>query len=258
MKGKVAFVAGSSKGLGKACALELAKEGVRVMLSGRNEEQLSLAKAEIAAVAPGMVDYAVCDVTQPEQITAAINKTVNAFGTIDILITNAGGPPSGDFAKFTDKDWMSAFELNLLSTVRLIRETLPYMKEQKSGRIINLVSSSIKQPIPGLLLSNTFRLGVVGLSKTLSVELAPYHILVHAVAPGRIATDRVRTLDEIKAKATGKSVEQVEIDSKANIPLGRYGNPEEFGKVVAFLASDAASYMTGSSILVDGGMIKSI
>ncbi|MFE4714149.1 SDR family oxidoreductase [Paenibacillus sp. NPDC056722] len=255
---KTVFIAASSRGLGKASALELAKEGANVMLSGRNEEELKLAKEELQQVAAGQVEYVLCDITKPEQLKAAVLRTVDLFGTIDILINNAGGPPAGTFEKFTDEDWTQAFELTLLSYVRLIREVLPYMKNSRAGRIINLTSSSVKQPIPGLLISNTFRLGVMGMAKTLSIELAPYNILVHTVAPGRIATDRVRTLDEIKANQTGVPIEQVEADSRKTIPLGRYGKPEEFGKVVAFLASEASSYMTGSTVLVDGGMIKSM
>lgn len=258
LKGKAVFIAASSRGLGKASALELAKEGANVMLSGRNEEELKVAKAELQQVATGKVEYVVCDITKPEQLKAAVHQTAVLFGTIDILINNAGGPPAGTFDKFTDEDWTKAFELTLLSYIRLIREVLPYMKKSNSGRIINLTSSSVKQPIPGLLISNTFRLGVMGMAKTLSMELAAFNILVHTVAPGRIATDRVRALDEIKADQMGVPIEQVEADSKKAIPLGRYGRPEEFGKVVAFLSSEAASYMTGSTVLVDGGMIKSM
>jgi 3-oxoacyl-[acyl-carrier protein] reductase len=258
LSGKTALVAASSKGLGKACALELAKEGTHVMLTGRNEEDLQRTRAELLLHSTGKVECVVCDVTNPQLLSMAVKQTVDVFGTIDILINNAGGPPVGKFEQFTDEDWVRAFELSLLSYVRLIREVLPYMKKQTSGKIINLTSSSIKQPIPGLLMSNTFRLGVVGLSKTLAMELAAYNILVHTVAPGRIATERVRTLDEIKAKQAGISVERVELESRKAIPLGRYGDPEEFGKVVAFLASEAASYMTGSTLLIDGGLVKSL
>lgn len=258
LKGKTAFVAASSRGLGKASAMELAKEGANVMLSGRNEEELKLAKIEVEQAATGRVEYVLCDITKPEQLAAAVQETVDLFGTIDILVNNSGGPPAGTFEKFSDEDWTKAFELTLLSYIRLIREVLPYMKQGSGGKIINLTSSSIKQPIPGLMISNTFRLGVMGMAKTLSMELAPYNILVHTVAPGRIATDRVRTLDELKANQAGIPVEEVEADSRKAIPLGRYGKPEEFGKVVAFLASEAASYMTGSTVLVDGGMIKSL
>jgi 3-oxoacyl-[acyl-carrier protein] reductase len=258
LKGKVAFVASSSKGLGKSCALEMAKEGANVMISGRNEEDLKLAVEDIKKVAAGQVSYIVCDITKAEQITYAIKKTVEQFGTIHILVNNAGGPPTGGFEKFDDDEWNAAFQLTLLSYIRFIREVLPYMKQQQGGRIINLTSSSIKQPIPGLLLSNTFRAGVAGLAKSLSMELAPYRILVNTVAPGRIYTDRVKLIDENKAKALNISVEQVEEESKKAIPLGRYGDPEEFGKVVAFIASEVSSYMTGSTIVIDGGMIKSL
>lgn len=258
LKDKVAFVCASSKGLGKACALELAKEGAHVVISGRDEKELQESKKQIQSLTNSEVDYVVCDITKKEDIENSIKYTIDKFGKVDILINNAGGPPSGNFEKFSDDDWYKAFDLNLLSYVRFIREVLPYMKEQKWGRIINLASSSIKQPIPGLLLSNTFRAGVVGLSKTLSIELADSNILVNTIAPGRILTDRVRTLDKIKSQKLGISVEEVETESKKTIPLGRYGDTEEFGKVVAFIASDVSSYVTGSSILVDGGMVKSI
>lgn len=258
LKDKVAFVCASSKGLGKACALELAKEGAHVVISGRDEKELQESKKQIQSLADSEVDYVVCDITKKEDIEKSIKYTVEKFGKVDILINNAGGPPSGNFEKFSDDDWYKAFDLNLLSYVRFIREVLPYMKEQKWGRIINLASSSIKQPIPGLLLSNTFRAGVVGLSKTLSIELADSNILVNTIAPGRILTDRVRTLDKIKSEKLGISVEEVETESKKTIPLGRYGDTEEFGKVVAFIASDVSSYVTGSSIIIDGGMVKSI
>ncbi|SDO33523.1 3-oxoacyl-[acyl-carrier protein] reductase [Paenibacillus sp. yr247] len=258
LNGKCAFVAASSKGLGKACAIELAREGTNVMLSGRNEAELQKVKQEIQEIAAGKIDYVVCDISKSENIKQAIQTTVNKFGTIDILINNAGGPPTGSIDKLTDEDWYNAFDLNLLSYVRFIREVVPYMKEQKSGRIINLASSSVKQPIPGLLLSNTFRTGIVGLAKTLSIELAPFNILVNTVSPGRVATDRIHELDAIKAKQLGVSIEQVREDSEKTIPLGRYGKVEEFGKVVAFLASSASSYITGSSMLIDGGMVKSL
>ncbi|MGF9741375.1 SDR family oxidoreductase, partial [Priestia megaterium] len=174
-----------------------------------------------------------------------------------ILINNAGGPPSGKFEQFSDEDWEKAFELNLLSYIRLIRGALPYLKKQ-GGRIINIASSSIKQPIPGLILSNTFRLGIVGLTKTLAEELAPFNILINTVAPGRIATDRVAFLDQTKADKLGTTREEVAKASRETILLKRYGTPEEFANVVTFLVSEASTYMTGSSFLVDGGMIKAI
>ncbi len=257
LAGKVALVVASSQGLGKAIAAELAKEGTHVMLTSRNEEKLQQAREELNSLGEAKVSYFQCDITKPDEIQALIQKTNEELGKIDILVNNAGGPPGGGFEKFKDEDWQNAFELNLLSYIRLIRAALPDLKEE-GGRIINIASSSIKTPIPGLILSNTFRLGVVGLAKSMAEELAPYNILVNTVAPGRIATDRVAFLDQMKADNQGKTREDIEKASKKTIPLGRYGKPEEFAKVVAFLASDASSFVTGTSLLVDGGMVKAI
>jgi 3-oxoacyl-[acyl-carrier protein] reductase len=257
LKGKTALVVASSQGLGKAIASQLAEEGANVMLTSRNVEKLQEVEAELQQLGEGKVSYFRADITNPEDIKALVQETREKLGKIDILINNAGGPPGGSFDAFDDEDWQKAFELNLLSYIRVIREVLPDLKKE-GGRIINIASSSIKQPIPGLILSNTFRLGIVGLAKSLAEELAPYNILVNTVAPGRIATDRVAFLDQLKADKQGLSREQVEEASKKQIPLGRYGKPEEFAKVVAFLVSDANTYLTGSSFLVDGGMIKSI
>jgi 3-oxoacyl-[acyl-carrier protein] reductase len=254
---KVALVVASSQGLGKAIATQLVKEGVNVMLTSRNSKKLQEVQDELQSLGKGRVEYCQADITKAEDIQALVRKTTEVFGEIDILINNAGGPPSGKFEQFTDEDWQKAFELNLLSYVRLIREVLPELKSH-GGRIINIASSSIKQPIPGLLLSNTFRLGIVGITKTLAEELAPFNILINTIAPGRIATDRVAFLDQVKAEKLGTTSEQVAKQSKSTIPLKRYGRPEEFANVVTFLVSDANTYMTGSSLLVDGGMIKSI
>ncbi|NUH82800.1 SDR family oxidoreductase [Bacillus firmus] len=257
LEGKTALVIASSQGLGKAIAAQLVNEGANVMLTSRDEEKLLKVKEQLQQEGKGNVSFFRCDITKPGDIKALVQKTRDDFGGIDILINNAGGPPGGTFDAFDDEDWQKAFELNLLSYIRLIREVLPDLKKA-GGRIINIASSSIKQPIPGLILSNTFRLGVVGLAKSLAEELAPYNILVNTVAPGRVATDRVAFLDQLKADKQGVSKEEVEKASKKQIPLGRYGDPEEFAKVVTFLASDASSYVTGSSLLVDGGMVKSI
>lgn len=257
LHGKTALVIASSQGLGKGIAAELVKEGVNVMLTGRDQDKLQSVKHELEQLGTGRAACYPADITKPEEIRRLVQATRETFGTIHILVNNAGGPPAGAFEQFTDADWQGAFELNLLSYIRIIHEVLPDLKQQ-GGRIINLASSSIKVPIPGLILSNTFRAGIVGLSKTLAEELAPHNILVHTVAPGRIATERIAYLDEVKAQKTGKTREQVEAISKQSIPLGRYGMVEEFAKVVTFLVSDASSYMTGSSILIDGGMVKSI
>lgn len=257
LKGKTALVIASSQGLGKAIAKEFVQEGTNVLLASRNEEQLKAVKKELSSIGNAKVDYIVCDITNPENIKAMVEKLKLEYGSLDILINNAGGPPAGGFEDMTDEQWQNSFELNLLSYIRIIRECLPLLKE-KGGKIINIASSSIKEPIPGLILSNTFRTGIVGLSKSLSLELAKYNILVNTVGPGRIATDRVKHLDEINAKQSGKTIEEVEKLEKQTIPLGRYGEPEEFANIVVFLASAANSYVTGSSFLVDGGKIKSI
>jgi 3-oxoacyl-[acyl-carrier protein] reductase len=254
---KVALVVASSQGLGKAIAAQLVKEGTHVMLTSRDGEKLGTVQKELQALGKGNVAYCVADITRIEDIRSLVQKTRDTYGKIDFLVNNAGGPPSGTFEQFSDEIWQKAFELNLLSYIRMIREVLPDLKKD-GGKIINIASSSIKQPIPGLILSNTFRLGVVGLTKTLAEELAPFQILINTVAPGRIATDRIAFLDQLKAEKSGLTQEQIMDESQKNIPLKRYGTPEEFANVVTFLLSDANTYMTGSSFLVDGGMIKSI
>ncbi|TCN27704.1 SDR family oxidoreductase [Mesobacillus foraminis] len=255
LEGKTAVVAASSQGLGLAIAKELIDEGANVLLSGRHEAKLKQAVNQLGG--PGKAAYKQTDLTRPADIEQLIDEAIEKFGSIDILVNNAGGPPAGTFETISDEEWKHAFELNLLSYIRLIRVALPALKA-RGGKIINIASSSIKEPIPGLILSNTFRTGIVGLTKTLSQELAPYKILINTVAPGRIATDRVKHLDEVNAEKLGMPLEKVEERAKNNIPLQRYGEPEEFAKVVVFLASEANTYMTGSSFLVDGGMVKSI
>ncbi len=255
LNGKVALVVASSKGLGKAIAARLAAEGCDVMLTSRNGEELQKTQQELLQTAKGKVEYCPCDITRSGDIDALVAATRERLGKIDILINNAGGPPGGGFDQVDDAAWQSAFELNLLSYVRLIRAVLPDLK-QAGGRIVNVTSSSIKQPIPGLILSNAFRMGILGLAKSLADELAPYNILVNTVAPGRIATDRTAYLDQLKADRLGVSREKIEQETLRNIPLQRYGDPAEFAKAVCFLASGASSYMTGSTILVDGGMVR--
>lgn len=257
LENKVALVIASSQGLGKATAIELAKEGVNVMLTSRSEEKLMVAKEEIEKLGGGEVDYAVADITNREQIQHLVKGTIAKFGKIDILINNSGGPPSGKFEDLKEEDWVNAFELNLLSYVRLIQEALPHLKKS-GGHIINIASTSIKAPIPGLILSNTFRLGVAGLAKTLAEELAPYNILVNTIAPGRIATERMEYLNQATADKEGRTFEEVREESANTVPLKRYGTPEEIGKVITFLVSGANTYMTGSTFAVDGGLIKSI
>ncbi|WP_221567985.1 SDR family oxidoreductase [Alkalihalobacillus sp. TS-13] len=259
LKGKSVIVTAGSKGLGKATALEYAREGANVLIASRNEEQLQLAKKEIFQETRNEnVDYAICDITDYEQIKNLVNTAVEKNGTVDVLINNAGGPQAGRFEDMRDEDWQKSFELNLLSFIRLIREVLPHMQKQHSGRIINFASSSIKQPLDNLILSNTFRAGIVGLAKSLSQELAEHQILINTVGPGRIGTDRVAELDDIRAGQLGIPYEEHVENTEKKIPLQRYGTPEEFARMVVFLGSGANTYVTGQSFLVDGGMVKAL
>ncbi|QOR68334.1 SDR family oxidoreductase [Cytobacillus suaedae] len=257
LQGKTALVIASSQGLGKAIAKQLVEEGANVMITSRNVEKLQLVRDELQKLGKGKVSYLQADITKIEEIKNVVEKTIDDFGSIDLLVNNAGGPPAGSIDTLTDEQWQQSFELNLLSYVRIIRETLPYLRKQ-GGKIVNVASVSIKEPIPGLLLSNTFRLGIVGLTKTLATELAPENIIINTVAPGRIETDRISYLDQVNADKLGVTKEEVKQRAEMAIPLGRSGEPEEFAKVVTFLLSGANTYMTGNSYLVDGGMVKSI
>lgn len=259
LQGKSVIVTASSKGLGKATALQFANEGAHVLISSRSEEELIKAVKEIKEASGNEnVDYFVCDITEGLSIKDLIQKAVEWNGTVDVLVNNAGGPPTGSFDSFNDEDWQTAFELNLLSFIRLIREVLPHMRKQNRGHIVNFASSSIKQPLDNLILSNTFRTGIVGLAKSLSQELAKDNILINTVGPGRIATDRIAELDQIRADKLGMSVEEVKEASESSIPLGRYGEPQEFANTVVFLCSAANSYITGQALLVDGGLVKAL
>jgi 3-oxoacyl-[acyl-carrier protein] reductase len=259
LQDKVAIVMAASKGLGRACATALAAEGAQVTIGARDAQVLEKTAQEIQQTTMSRVLAVPTDVTKAEDVEAIVAATVREFGRIDILVNNAGGPPAGTFALFGDADWQVAFELNLLSTVRLVRFVLPHMRITGSGRIITIVSTSVKQPIDGLLLSNAIRSGVVGLAKTLSVELASDNITVNNVCPGRILTDRLRQIYHINERLQqGVSEEAVLKEMSQDIPLGRVGKPEELGAFVAFLASQQAAYITGTTIQVDGGLVRSL
>ena len=256
---KVAIVMAASKGLGRASAAALAAEGARVTIGARGAQVLEETAQEIQQATGSRVLAVPTDVTRAEDLEAIVDATVREFGRIDILVNNAGGPPAGTFEAFGDAQWQAAFELNLLSTVRLIRLVLPHMRKTGSGRIINIVSTSVKQPIDGLLLSNSIRSGVVGLAKTLSVELASDNITVNNVCPGRILTDRLRQLYHINERVQqGASEEAIFKEMAQGVPMGRLGNPEELGAFVAFLASQQAAYITGTTAQIDGGLVRSL
>lgn len=259
LKGKVALVAASSGGLGYATALQLAKEGAKVMLTSRSEERLASAAANITSeTGNSNVTFQAADLSRKEDIEELYQVLASRFGQADVLITNAGGPPPGNFESVNEAGWEIGFQLTLMSVVRLVQGALPHMKEQKFGRVVHFTSSSIKQPIDNLILSNTFRAGIAGLSKSLALELAPYNILVNTLGPGRVATDRITFLDQAAADRQGIDISEVVVQSQASIPIGRYGKPEEFAVMAAFLASPLNGYVTGQAILVDGGLVRSL
>jgi 3-oxoacyl-[acyl-carrier protein] reductase len=258
LEGKVALVTAASKGLGRAIATELAREGANVVISSRDEESLAKAAEEIRGETGAEVAFQVADLTDARDIEALIFRATDRFGGVDVLVNNTGGPPAGTFEDLDDETWQGAFDQILMSLIRCVRGVLPTMRRRGGGRIVNVASSSVKQPIEGLTLSNTFRTGLAGLAKNLSIELAPDGILVNTLGPGRISTARSQGMDASQADSRGVPVEEVKAEFEARIPLGRYGTPEEFARVAAFLASPANSYVTGQAILVDGGMVRAL
>ncbi|WP_055108121.1 SDR family oxidoreductase [Paenibacillus ihumii] len=258
LTGKRVLVAASSKGIGKAIAACFAGEGAHIMLCSRHEEDLKAAAEELRERYDAQVHYKTADLSMKQDIEDLVQAAAEAFGGLDILVTNSGGPPSGKFEDIEDETWEQAFHQNLMSVIRLIRCSLPHLKRSKNGRIVNITSTSVKQPIEGLILSNTYRAGIAGLAKTLAHELAADGILINTVAPGRIATDRTYHLDKLKAESMNTNIEDIRARAEQSIPLGRYGQPDELAKMVVFLASTANSYTTGQTLLVDGGMVKSL
>lgn len=264
ISGKVALVTASSQGLGRACAEVLAREGARVVINGRRPDELARTAQEIRqvmALKVAEVHTMAGDVTQPDDVTRLLKATIAKFGQLDILITNGGGPPPGKFVDLDESAWQQAIDSTLWPVVRLIRQSLPYLrdaKERGGGRIVNIESTSVKQPIPGLLLSNAIRPAVIGLAKTLAVELAPDGILVNNVCPGSFDTARIRQLYENRAKDTPHTPEEIAEQAARAIPLGRLGDPRELANLVAFLVSDKSTYITGQTICVDGGMTNTL
>lgn len=260
LTGRVAFVAGASSGLGQAVALRLAREGCRVALCSRSRERIEAAAAAIVSedgAEEGELLPLVCDVTDEGQVKSAIQETTERWGGLNILVTNAGGPPSGAATDFAPEDWQKAIELNLMSTIYLSTHAIPHLKRAKGpSRIIMVTSVAAKQPVPTLALSNTARAGVQGYAKSLADALGPEGITVNTVLPGHTRTDRLRDLAASINKRTGKSYEEVEAEWAAHTALGRIGEPEEFAAAVAFLASAPAGYITGVALPVDGGRSK--
>jgi len=258
IKNKVALVTASSQGLGKATALSLAKEGVHLAICSRNERAITETAQEISTATGVTVLPVVADVSQPNDIEKLIESVKATFGTIHILVNNAGGPPTGHIATLSDSEWEKGFHLTLMSMIRLTRATLPMMEQQRWGRVVTIVSLTAKQPINDLLISSTLRPGILGISKILANQYGKYGITVNTVCPGFILTKRQEELSRARSTEKNISMEQYLAESAKEIPLGRLGKPEEIGDVIAFLASERASFINGATIVVDGGQVKGI
>ncbi len=258
LDGKRAFVAGSSSGIGRAVAAGLLAEGANVVVNGRNAEKLERTRKELETQFGPRVHAVAADVSNSDAAAAAVREAVTRLGGLDVLFTNSGGPPAGLFESHEESAWRRAVDLLLLSTVRMVKEALPSLSKSPQPRIVHLASLTVKQPVHGLVLSNAVRAAVVGLAKSLSEELAERKILVNVVAPGIIDTERVRELDEANAAAQKRAVEEVASERIKAIPLLRMGRADEVAALVVFLASARASYITGTTIAVDGGLIRGV
>lgn len=258
LTGKRALVCAASRGLGRACALGLLREGARVAICARNGDTLDRTAAELRAETGGEVRTDAVDLADAHAAAAYADRVLADWGGIDVLVNNAGGPPPGPFTAHADEAWRRAFEENFMSAVTLIRAVVPGMRERGWGRILTITSVAVKQPVDNLILSNAVRAGVTGLSRTLANELAPDGITVNCVCPGFHLTDRVQHLCETQAATAGTDIETVIRQFEARVPMRRIGDPQEFGDVVTFLASARASYITGQSVVVDGGVVAGL
>jgi 3-oxoacyl-[acyl-carrier protein] reductase len=252
INGRVAMVAAASKGLGRAIAESLAAEGCRLSICSRSRESLEPVREAIG----GDTLAVACDVSNGDDLQRWFDETVAHFGQVDILVTNTGGPPAAPFLKLTEEQWRIGIDSTLMNVVRLCRMVLPGMQERKWGRIVHLTSFVAKQPVELLTVSSTLRAGISALTKTLGDQVARDGILVNAVLPGHFLTDRQKQLSEIRAKDQNITAEEYLRKSEAAIPIGRYGRPQELADVVAFLCSERASYVTGTSMLIDGGQYR--
>ncbi len=259
LKDKVVMVAASSKGLGLGIAREAAREGAILSMGSRNQKSLKAAAENIQKEIPGArILISQLDVSDGKSIEKWIQHTLKELGTIDCLVVNGGGPPPGTFDEIDDSTWEEGFENTLMSAVRLIRGVLPEMRRKKSGSILTITSSSVKEPIDSLILSNVFRSGVTSLVKSLSFQVASDHIRINNLVPGFFDTDRLKELDQRNSREWRISMENVRRINFDKIPMGRYGDPEEFGKAAVFLLSGAASYVTGETFIIDGGKMRTV
>ena len=261
LRGRVALVCAASQGLGKAAALGFAREGAHVVICSRQRNALAMAAKEIRSAVgdlPVRVMPVVADLTKPRQITSVVARAAKAFGRIDILVTNAGGPPVAPFEALDDARWGEGVTLTLMSTIRCIRAVLPHMRKRKWGRIVNITSIAAKQPINDLVISSALRPGILGLTRVLAAEYGKEGILINSVAPGFMLTGRMQQIGQARSKEQGITVEEYFQKQARDIPLQRYGDPEELANVIVFLGSERASYCTGATMSVDGGMLKGL
>jgi 3-oxoacyl-[acyl-carrier protein] reductase len=258
LAGRVALVAAASRGLGRAVAEELAAEGARVVICARDGDALERARAEIAARTRSDIHAVVADVSTQAGTDTVAAEALARFERVDVLVTNAGGPPPGPFEAHGWDAWERAVQLTLRSAVELTRLVLPGMKDRRWGRIINVTSITVKQPVDGLMLSNSIRAAVTGFARTLATEVAPFGVTVNNILPGYTRTERVEQLNRANAAREGIAVEDIQRRIESQIPMGRLGEPREFAALATFLASDRASYITGQSMAVDGGWIRAL
>lgn len=255
---RIALVAAASQGLGYATALQLSREGALVAICSRDEARINAAADSIHAETHHPVLGVPADVSRPEDIERLVQRVVDEFGGLDVLVTNAGGPPSAAFEEITDEMWQQAYDLTLMSAVRLIRAALPHLRLSTAPMVLTVTSVSVKQPIPDLILSNSIRMAVIGLTKTLALELGSEGIRFNSILPSWTETERVHDLMEARARLNDTTIEEEIAKQSASVPLGRMATPEEFANVATFLCSPAASYLNGAMLSVDGGLYKGV